>query len=82
MAVARTQGQEHGQCGECREVRMVLKGSASWQMRSPNAWLSVSLERGWGARASAKLTQGHISKVLNTIPKIWAVSCVRVCVHV
>lgn len=45
-------------------------------------WLSVSSECGWGACVSAKLTQGHISKVLNAIPKIWAVSCVRMCVRV
>lgn len=79
MAMACTKAQEYGECGDCREVRMVLRGLKAGRFGLQVPWLSVSSECGWGARVSAKLTQGHISKVLNAIPKIWAVSCEDVC---
>ena len=81
MAMACTKAQEYGECGDCREVRMVLRGLESWQIRSPSAVAQCQL-RVWVGSTCVCKTQGHISKVLNAIPKIWAVSCVRMCVHV
>lgn len=80
MAVARTKGQEYGQCGECREVRMVLKGLASWQIRSPSAVAQCQLRAWVGSTCICKTNSGSYLKGLECHTKdLGSILCEGVC---
>ena len=80
MAVARTKGQEYGQCGECREVRMVLKGLASWQIRSPSAVAQCQLRAWVGSTCICKTNSGSYLKGLECHTKdLGGILCEGVC---
>lgn len=63
MAMACTKAQEYGECGDCREVRMVFERGLEAGRSVSKCRGSVSAQSvGGEARVSAKLTQGHISR--------------------
>lgn len=80
MAMACTKAQEYGECGDCREVRMVLRGLESWQIRSPNAVAQCQLRVWVGSTCVCKTNSGSYLKGLECHTKdLGGIVCEDVC---